>query len=988
MCLCALGHEIQAKFIAMNRWIIIISCFFVFTFHATGQQLIFKTYTVEDGLVANPVRCVLQDKKGFIWIGTWEGLSKYDGDKFTNYNTANGLSHNMVNDIYESGDEKLYIAENNGAVDILQHDAITKKAVFQNVTINQFSIIKNNQIIAATDTNGLLEIKNGNLIKPSQIFPRSTYNDITELNDSLLIGGSQGSLRILNKRYEFFSEIKQPKEILTNKIYKDSKKRIWVGTNYGLKFLSIIRKSNQSLSFTLLPTPFNIPILKNGFINNILEDANGNLWIATLHGLVKIDMDGNWQQFSEKDGLPSSNISCIYQDKEKNIWIGTPLGLAKLITKNVISIYTVENGLTSNTYTFLLRLKNNIFLTGTETGTQLFNSTKKKFIPINPAPIFIYNGYVKNTWPFIFYTDNNRFGKFDSLKQNIVNYTLSKPPITEVYCSVMDTNGIIFNGTQTGLVIRFKKKSYAENTFPYRITDLLIDKKGYLWIGTWNNGLYRAQYTNTKNRSDSNMISFSFQNFSYLLPDKNIRCLFEDTKNNIWIGMRFSGIAQLKYNSNKQYIVQHFDLQQGLMSNWTRAIAENTKGCIWVGSDLGIDKLIPADTSFRVFNFSRVNNYFANINTILPESNHSIWFATNRGLVNIVDGEMEKTPATPVYVTSVNLGDTAYNYRTYHANTKVQLKYNQNQVAFEYSAPTFINEKQILYSYHLLGSADTAWSVPTNLHNVSYASLQPSNYIFEVRTKGWNEEWGKPANFLFNIQPPFWKTWWFYLIVGTLVILLFYAFYLYRITQLTNLQKMRNRIASDLHDDIGANLTNINMLSEISRKSIDKPREAEKILQRIIEEVTASGQALNDIIWNVNSRNDSMEEIMLRMRRYAADLFDNSNILCHLAMDENVVTKKLNMEQRRDVYLIYKEAMNNIIKHASASNVWINLKWQSGKLCMKIKDDGKGFEPVVISHRNGLKNIRSRAEKWKGSTTIETAPGKGTLIEIIIPLGR
>lgn len=965
-----------------------------------AQQLIFKTYTVEDGLVSNPVRRIYQDKKGFIWIATWEGLSKYDGYKFTNYTIANGLSHNMVNDIYESADGKLYVAENNGSVDILQQDAIIKKAAFNNVVVNQFRITQNQRVIAATDTNGLYEIKNGNLVKPLQSFPGSTYNDLTELNDSLLIGGSEGSLLILNRQFELVAEIKRPRAFLTYKIYKDSKNRVWVGSNEGLKLLTIQQKKDHSLSFDLLDAPFNIPALRNDIINDIIEDAKGNLWVGTWHYLVKIEADGNlpagrqgWQLFSEKEGLPSNIITCIYQDREKNIWIGTSLGLAKLVTKNDIRIYTMENGLASHGANFLVLVKNDQFLVSTDSCIQSYN-IKKRFFSFTRSPHnFFYYGLVGNSRPLLFFGYNNKLGKYDSLNQRFVDYILPDSSNIAVYSSVIDTNGIIFSGAYNGLVIRSGGKTWLENKFPYRIAALAIDKKGYLWVGTWENGLYRIHYTSYKNRSNSLMnhsddrIDLSIQDLSYLLPDKNIRSLFEDSKSNIWVGTRYHGIVLLKDSNNKeQYTKQHFDLLQGLMSNFIRAFAEDSNGCIWVGSDLGIDKLIPSDNTFRVFNFSRINNYFAHVNAILPVNGHSLWFTSSNGLVNIIDGEIEKMPAPPVYITSVNLGDTSFNYSIYHAGAKVQLKYYQNQVEFEFSSPAFINEKQILYCYRLLGSADTMWSKPANLHAVSYASLRPGNYRFEVRTIGWNGIWGVPTNFLFNIRKPYWQTWWFYSLVGLIIILFFYALYRYRISQLLKLQKVRNRIASDLHDDIGSTLTNINMLSEISRKNLEKPQEAEKFLQRISEEVTSTSQALNDIIWSVNSSNDSMEEIFTRMRRYAADLFDNSNTICHLDLDKTVAEKKLNMEQRRDLYLIYKESMNNILKHAAARNVWINVHWRSGKLHLKIKDDGKGFEPSVITNSNGLKNIRTRTEKWKGSTTIEATPGNGTLIEIIIPL--
>ena len=163
------------KAIFITQVILLASCFKL----VTAQQLIFKTYTVEDGLVSNHVQRIYQDKKGFMWIGTIEGLSKYDGHKFINYTTINGLSDNKVNDMLELVDGKLYVAENDGTVDILQQDAIVKKAAFRNVVINQFYKSRDNRILAATDTSGIHEIKKGNLVKPRQMFPEATYHSIT-----------------------------------------------------------------------------------------------------------------------------------------------------------------------------------------------------------------------------------------------------------------------------------------------------------------------------------------------------------------------------------------------------------------------------------------------------------------------------------------------------------------------------------------------------------------------------------------------------------------------------------------------------------------------------------------------------------------------------------------------------------------------------------------------------------------------------------------
>ena len=165
-----------------------------------------------------------------------------------------------------------------------------------------------------------------------------------------------------------------------------------------------------------------------------------------------------------------------------------------------------------------------------------------------------------------------------------------------------------------------------------------------------------------------------------------------------------------------------------------------------------------------------------------------------------------------------------------------------------------------------------------------------------------------------------------------------------------------------------------------------EPEKAEPFLQRISQEVQASSQAMDDIIWSVNSRNDSLQEVMARMRRYAGELFDNSEADCHLQLDETSGNKKLSMEQRRDVYLIYKEALTNIHKHAQPNNIWIEVTQNQNHLFIQIKDDGKGFNTTLITHRNGLNNLRSRVEKWNGKIRIESKEHKGTIIEIRIPL--
>src|SRR5882724_1502265 len=224
-----------------------------------------------------------------------------------------------------------------------------------------------------------------------------------------------------------------------------------------------------------------------------------------------------------------------------------------------------------------------------------------------------------------------------------------------------------------------------------------------------------------------------------------------------------------------------------------------------------------------------------------------------------------------------------------------------------------------------------------------------------------------------------------YFLLAAFVILLAIAGILLRNNRLKQLQNMRNSIAGDLHDDIGSTLTNISILSELSKQQLDPGANANKFLNRISEEVNTTSQALDDIIWSVNVRNDSVDEIILRMRRYAGELFDAGGLKYQLRFDSRLSGVKLSMDQRRDLYLIFKEAINNIYKHANASQVTIDLDKEEHQIVMRIKDNGKGFDPIP-SHRNGFKNMQSRAKKRKGHLQIESVLSKGTSVNLFFPL--
>jgi len=422
------------------------------------------------------------------------------------------------------------------------------------------------------------------------------------------------------------------------------------------------------------------------------------------------------------------------------------------------------------------------------------------------------------------------------------------------------------------------------------------------------------------------------------------------------------------------------------MSDWVTSFGEKNNGDIWIGNYLGLDKLVKLPSGYRVFNFSKVVNFFAEIKCIIPIGNDNWLCVANTGVATFKDEDLHKTAPLPATIFSASLGVADNKLTIFSPSEKISLTPHQNAARFEFGALGFINERQILYSYRLKGGSDTTWSKPENIHEASYASLSHGDYTFEVKTIGWNGEYSSPASFSFFISTPFWKQWWFIGLCAALVASIVFALYRYRIKQIIRLQQVRNTIATDLHDDIGSALTNISILAELSSNKNQQNVFAENLPGRISEESTLAQQALDDIIWSVNSNNDTLNQTMARMRRYAAVVFEPVGINCNLDFENIPGDIKLNMEQRKDIYLVFKECLNNVIKHASAKNVFIKIEVERNVFQLKIADDGKGFDTSKQTDRNGLKNIRSRIQRWTGKLSINTTANEGTTVDCVIPL--
>jgi len=938
-------------------------------FGAEAQSLQFKTYSVNDGLVSRHVRRIFQDSKGFLWIGTWEGLSKYDGARFLNFTPANGFPGNLVNDIYEDEAGRLLVAVNDGSVVMIQADTVVYPPVFTDIVVNQFAWL-DKKIYAGTDDKGIRRLSDNKFVHLNG--SGNDYYFLNTLDDSLLATGGPSGFEIMQRTGQTVFALE--KIAVVNNCLADAQNRIWIGTDVGLRLVQFFPKSPQQTRLIPLPSSINGEFASGNAIHDLLMDHQENIWIASDKGLLCYRKDGTASVYANKSGLPSAFVYCLYQDREKNIWIGTGQGLARLVTKNNYRQWTSSHGLSADVTTNVHLVSPAALLITSIGGVQLYDTVANKFstiktdllplvqISANKRNPLLYNSLMATNWDI----------QIKKLKFFLFPHA---------YRRDIDDRGWIYSCDGAGRIfVTVNNKTYQDSLGAIRLDQLLADSYGYLWVGTWSNGVYRIRYS-----IENGKLKRDLRDFNASLPAKLIRSFFEDKKGNIWVGTRNDGVYVLTKKENDQYNITHYGTKEGISSSWVRCTAEDNKGNIWMGTYGGLDKLIPTKTGFRVFNFSRINDISAGINDIAL-SGSTIWCASNEGMLRFTDDHLDTLSAPPLWITSCSIAGRLTNAATFKTDSLLHLKAKENTVAFSFSAGSLLNEKTVSYSYRLLSVGDTSWSIPANVHSVNYASLRPGHYRFEVRSYGLNGEPGEARLFSFVIHPPFTQTPLFYLLCVMALGVIGFALYRYRISQIMRLQKVRSQIATDLHDEIGSSLTNIGLLSAIVEKNIHEEKETRPFLHRIREDIKTSAQALDDIIWSVNVMNDSTPEMLARMRRYASEIFESAEMKYELTFPQNETKMHVRMEQRRDIYLVFKEAVNNIIKHAEATAAKVEVNVKEATVCLTISDNGKGFVKGVSSHRNGLMNMEKRIVKWGGTISIKSDTNNGTTVKAEIPL--
>ena len=1014
----------EPEFCPMGKYQIPVFILFLFSrisILSAGSEdnIRFDHLTTLNGLSHNTVYCITQDSLGFMWFGTKDGLNRYDGKTFKIFqhdpSDSNSLSHNLINTIFVDSQDKLWISTDDGLnLYDREHEHFHRFYNQQTPYPKEANMVNafyedhlGNLWLGTSYGLQLFDQKN----KSYDIFLSGTpeMEVITAIcegdNHTMIVGTyDRGLYRFdpVAKSFTFLrykdsgGQFERWRTIYS--LCRDQSGKIWI-TSPG-RFPGKFEESTGIIHYELK----NLSHLL-GYYNKLYEDKSGNLWLGTVNkSLVKFNpRNVQYRIFEHSDAdlnsFAGSTILSIFEDSIGNIWIGTrENGINKISKwKKKIKYYLHESGNKNSlaegeVITLYEDQTGEIWighLGGTISRLNLSNNSFKHLYSTGSISsifkdhsntIWITPG-TRSLWRYNRKSDS--FAKFNHDPNNPASKGTGW-----VLAIAEDQEGMLWLGTtdtglekfdpQTGAFCHFRNNpadsSSLSNNIPLSIFQ---DRKGILWIGTYN-GLNRFQ------KESGNFIKFNHDpaNENSLLGNE-VFALFEDRSGRFWVGTNNG----LNLFDREYEIFSAFPEKVALYGNCIYHIIEDDCANLWLSSRRGLIRFNPDHESIRLFNENDGFKYCRTIDqghaTLIKNREGKILYGAGNSLAIFhPDSLLDNPNPPPVVLTGfllfnkeVEITKDSPLLQSIIESRNIKLSYSQNNFTFSFAALDYTSPYQNQYAYKLEGVTND-WIYCSNQNIATFTNIDPGEYIFRVKGSNndgiWNET-GTSVRVI--ITPPFWQTGWFRIFILLIIASLLYIIYRYRINRLLELERLRIQIASDLHDDIGADLTKIALYSEIIQTS----RRRDKILtssQKIGSSSREIITTLSDIVWSIDARNDTVGDLVDRMRDFVDMAFQPGTVHLDFQTHGLAFQKKLKQTVRHNIYLIFKEAVHNAARHSGASEVRVQLTNREGKFRMEISDNGTGIDRShKPSGHHGLENMTLRAGKIGGELKIENDQG-------------
>jgi ligand-binding sensor domain-containing protein/signal transduction histidine kinase len=1034
---------------------------------ADAELLPIKTFTIADGLPNYEINKIVRDSRGFLWLCTGDGLSRFDGYAFANFSTDQGLPHRVVYDLLETRNGEYWIATGGGLVlftpQVSSQSHVTYAHEASSRGLSMFmTVLPQPESRGGRVVTALLEDQSGTIwcgtydglyrldrtsltLQPVEVgLPREgsegrIINDLLEDQyHSLWIATPSGLYRRwADGGVAGYTKRDGLPDVFLHDLLVDHAGQFWAATRYHGFFRFTADGTRKPIE--VVRSYAAADGLTTNWVFQLFETADRHFWIATNVGLVEFFPESeqlgapHFHVYREVNGLSYHDITTINEDTGGNVWLGTNAAGAMKLERNGFITYDKKDKLYGVNAIFGSRMgavcfrasvlsdENKAVLDGAKANplgrtqfhayTQLGQFDGRRFTWFKPKKVpdlgwlmegITEQGHNGEWWVgtggtiYRFPASDN----FVSIKTSTPLAILStiKLGAPQTYRFFEDSRGDLWISNMSGKpLLRWDR---AQQTFHdvlsevglSSVSDLIRsfgeDRSGNIWMG-FNGGL--ARYKNG---------SFTSFGVNEGLPPGAIISIFPDHAGRLWLASARSGLIRIDDPEAARPTFINYTTAQGLSSNSAEVFAdhlitEDLQGHIYFGTSRGVDQLDPPTGHIK--HFTTADGLASGtIKSAFCDRNGVLWFGTSQGLSKFAPAPEESPGAPPpILIDGVRIAgaDRAVSALGETEITVPDLGADQNQMQISFVGLTFQSGDILRYQYRLEG-AESDWSTPAEQRSVNYARLAPGRYRFLVRAM--NSEGvvsDKPAFITFRILPPVWRRWWFLSAVAIMLLLILYQLYRYRLASLLELERVRTRIAIDLHDDIGSSLSRMAILSEVAkRRSEGTARDPGKILTEIADSARKAVDSMSDIVWAIDPRRDDLNNVVFRVRQFASDLLSAQGIVWQFHAPPDAEIVRLNPEQRRQIFLIFKEGINNSVRHANCSSVYLSLEVVHHQIIGEIRDDGCGFAVPALDQApetggagHGLGNLRVRTKQLGGQLSIDSSIGHGTCIRLSIP---
>jgi signal transduction histidine kinase/streptogramin lyase len=716
--------------------------------------------------------------------------------------------------------------------------------------------------------------------------------------------------------------------------------------------------------------------MSHAFVAAFAEDLGGNLWLGSSEaGAMKLARTG-FTTYAEQDGI--DGVNAIFEDRSGQVCFrGTVLGDRRFSAFDGAKLALIgrEDPIRHDRFGCFDGQRFYWFKPGAWTSP----GWVREGVTLQAHDGEWWAGSQEGVFRF---PAVERFTSLERARPRAVYTTHDGLAARQVYRLFEDSRGDVWISTissPTRGLSRWERQSSRLHDLahspglPSLVDDLARsyaeDRGGNVWLG-FNSGL--ARYTDG---------AFTFFTARDGLPAGAILNMHVDRSGRLWLASERGGLIRVDSpGADRPTFVSH-TTANGLSSNSVSAITEDRRGYLYVGGAGGLDRFDPETGGVKYFT-AEDGLMPGRLRAAFRDRYGALWFGTSNGLARLTPA-LEQPPAPPpILISGLRVAGIAHRLsaRGEHAVSLANVRPDQNRLEIDFIGLGFASGELLRYQYKLEG-ADADWSAPTQQRTVTYARVAQGEYRFIVRAVNADGVVSvEPASISFRILRPLWRRWWFLTLAACAVGLLVGAAFRYRVARLLEVANMRARIATDLHDDIGANLTRIALLSDVAKRTKD-----EGPLTSIAHIARESVSSMSDIVWAINPNRESVLDLTRRMRQHADELFTLRGIDLRFEAPAASGSLKLGLDVRRDLLLIFKEAVNNAARHSGCSAVEIGLGVRHSRLVLSVTDDGTGFDASAEREGQGLTSMRRRAERIGASFEI-TSGDSGTTLTLGVPV--